>query len=146
MLPLGASILFNIARDLLSPALLWRKSMNSVHRFINARRVLGEPVFSANGSKLGKIEDLMLDKVSGAAVYALMSFDGFLGIGTQYYPVPWSALEYNTKINAYVVPLTRAEIEKALPVSDAEVEQEIEWRERIHQLYGATPYWPGLPV
>jgi sporulation protein YlmC with PRC-barrel domain len=120
--------------------------MNSDHRFINTRRVLGEPVFSANGQKLGKIEDLMLDKVSGKAVYALMAFDGFLGIGTQYYPVPWSALEYNTAINAYVVPLTRAEVEKAQPVSDAEVEREIEWRESVHQLYGAMPYWPGLPI
>jgi sporulation protein YlmC with PRC-barrel domain len=120
--------------------------MQSARHFITARRVLGESVFSANGSKLGKIEDLMIDKASGETIYALMAFDGFFGIGTQYYPVPWSALDYNPKISAFVVPLTRAEIEKAQPVSDAEVEQEIEWRERIHELYGAMPYWTGLPV
>jgi sporulation protein YlmC with PRC-barrel domain len=113
---------------------------------VTARRVLGETVFSASGGKIGKIEDLMIDKSSGRTLYALMAFDGFLGIGTQYYPVPWSMLDYNTAVNAYVVPLTPAQVENAHSVSDAEVEHEIEWREKIHEFYGATPYWPGALV
>jgi sporulation protein YlmC with PRC-barrel domain len=120
--------------------------MESTHRLVTARRVLGETVFSASGGKIGKIEDLMIDKSSGRTLYALMAFDGFLGIGTQYYPVPWSMLDYNTAVNAYVVPLTPAQVENAHSVSDAEVEHEIEWREKIHEFYGATPYWPGALV
>jgi sporulation protein YlmC with PRC-barrel domain len=118
--------------------------MTAPHHFVTTRRVLGEQVFSVNGAKLGKIEDLMIDKASGKTFYALMAFDGFLGIGTQYYPVPWSALEYNAEIHGYVVPLTKDEVQKAQPISDAEVEQEIEWREGVHELYGAMPYWPGM--
>lgn len=115
-------------------------------KFVTTRRVVGEPVFSASGKKLGKIEDLMIEKLSGKALYALMSFDGFLGMGQKYYPVPWSMLDYNAAIDAFVIPLTHAQIESAHAIVDDEVEKEIEWRELVHTFYGATPYWPGAIV
>jgi len=120
--------------------------MDSPHHLVTVRRVLGDTVFSANGAKLGKIEDLMIDKASGRTLYALMAFDGFLGVGTRYYPVPWSMLDYNPTVKGFVVPLTPAQIKDAHSVSDEEVEQEIEWRQRIHEFYGATPYWPGALI
>jgi len=118
--------------------------MASTHHLVTARRILGEPVFSASGGKIGKIEDLMIDKVSGRTLYALMAFDGFLGVGTQYYPVPWSILDYNQAAGGFVAPLTQAQIDTAHSVSDEEVEREIEWRERVHEFYGAAPYWAGF--
>ena len=120
--------------------------MTSTHHLITVRRVLGEPVFSAAGGKIGKIEDLMIDKASGRTLYALMAFDGFLGVGTRYYPVPWSLLDYNATAHGYVVPLTHAQIDNAHSVSDEEVEREIEWRQKVHEFYGAAPYWPGVLV
>jgi hypothetical protein len=30
----------------------------------------------------------MIDKVSGRAIYAVMSFGGFLGMGEKYHPLP----------------------------------------------------------
>jgi hypothetical protein len=43
------------------------------------------------------VDDIMIDKVSGKAIYALMSFGGFLGIGAKYHPLPWSTLKYDEK-------------------------------------------------
>jgi hypothetical protein len=34
----------------------------------------------------------MIDKRSGKAEYAIMSFGGFLGIGDSYHPLPWKEL------------------------------------------------------
>ena len=48
---------------------------------IAAERVNGTNVYNPAGEKLGSVEDIMLDKVSGRAIYAIMSFGGFLGIG-----------------------------------------------------------------
>ena len=79
-------------------------------------------------------------------MYALMAFDGFFGIGTRYYPVPWAMLDYNTAAHGYVVPLTPAQIQDAHSVNDEEVKNEIEWRERVHEYYGVTPYLPGAFV
>ena len=85
--------------------------MASTHHLIAATRVEGVPVLDASGKRLGRVADLMLDKVSGRATYALMSFDGFLGVGERYYPVPWSMLTYDTARHGYVAPITKAQIE-----------------------------------
>ncbi|MGC1572096.1 MAG: PRC-barrel domain-containing protein, partial [Pseudolabrys sp.] len=37
--------------------------------------------------KIGSIERVMIDKISGKVVYAVLSFGGFLGVGENYYPV-----------------------------------------------------------
>ena len=37
----------------------------------------------------------MIDKLGGKDAYAVMSFGGFMGIGEDYYPLPWSLLTYN---------------------------------------------------
>jgi PRC-barrel domain len=59
---------------------------------IAAEKVNGTNVYNRAGDKLGHVEDIMLDKASGRACYAIMSFGGFLGIGNKHWPLPWSAL------------------------------------------------------
>jgi len=115
--------------------------MASAHHLIASSRVEGVPVFDRQGDKLGKIDDIMIDKASGGAVYALMSFDGFLGMGERFYPIPWSLLSYDTEKDGYLVPLTRADIEKGRSVDDREIADEIQWREALHDYYRAAPYW-----
>jgi hypothetical protein len=65
------------------------------HSLIASDRIEGTAVRRANGQKIGRIERLMLDKISGKVAYAVLSFGGFLGIGNQHLPVPWARLTYN---------------------------------------------------
>ena len=83
------------------------------HAYINAARVTGTPVYDLAGEKLGTIEDIVLTKVEGQAVYAVLSFGGFLGMGDRHYPLPWSILTYDTGQDGYVVSLTREQLEGA---------------------------------
>jgi hypothetical protein len=55
----------------------------------------------------------MIDKPSGKVAYAIMSFGGFLGIGNQYHPLPWSVLKYDTHLGGYVVNLDKQQLEGA---------------------------------
>lgn len=87
--------------------------MTSANPVISSERVEGTAVYNAAGDKLGTIDELMIDKVSGQVCYAVMEFGGFLGIGTDRYPVPWSMLKYDTAQDGYVVPLDKAQIEGA---------------------------------
>ena len=59
---------------------------------ISASKVNGTDVYNSQGDSLGSIYDVMIDKRSGEVAYAVMSFGGFLGIGEEYSPLPWSAL------------------------------------------------------
>ena len=69
-----------------------------IHQVISSDRVEGASVYNANGDKLGSIDDLMIDKYSGNVRYAVMEFGGFLGMGTDRYPLPWSMLKYDTAL------------------------------------------------
>ena len=62
-------------------------STTSSSSVISSDRVEGSSVFNTDGDKLGSIDDLMIDKLSGQVRYAVMEFGGFLGMGTDRYPM-----------------------------------------------------------
>src|SRR6185436_2737416 len=95
----------------------------SPHPLITASRVKDAPVYNKAGDRIGHIEDLSIDKLSGQVVYALMSFGGFLGIGEKFHPLPWNVLDYEKEQDGYVVPLTKAELEGAPSYTADELEQ-----------------------
>ena len=83
------------------------------HPMISSDRVEGTHVYNMAGDKLGSIDCVMIDKISGQTRFAVMSFGGFLGVGSDLYPVPWSVLRYDTSLGGYVVPLTAEQLEAA---------------------------------
>ncbi len=80
---------------------------------ISSDKVEGTAVYNQAGDKLGSIDDLMIDKHSGQVRYAVLEFGGFLGMGTDRYPLPWSMLKYDTAQDGYVVPLDKARLADA---------------------------------
>jgi sporulation protein YlmC with PRC-barrel domain len=82
-------------------------------RLIAASKVNGTTVYNRAGEKLGSVYDVMVDKRSGKAEYAIMSFGGFLGIGDSYHPLPWQSLTYDEVQGGYVVDLERSRLEGA---------------------------------
>jgi hypothetical protein len=54
---------------------------------IGSDKVEGTAVYGANDTKIGSIERVMIDKMSGKVSYAVLSFGGFLGIGDDHYPL-----------------------------------------------------------
>jgi len=85
----------------------------STSNVISSERVEGTNVYNQSGDKLGSIDDLMIDKMSGQVRYAVLEFGGFLGMGTDRYPLPWNVLKYDTTLDGYVVPLDKAKLEGA---------------------------------
>src|SRR6186997_3726220 len=80
---------------------------------IGSDKVDGTAVYGMDQQRIGSIQRVMIDKISGKVAYAVMSFGGFLGIGEDYYPVPWSMLKYDTNLGGYVVGLTKDQLDKA---------------------------------
>jgi PRC-barrel domain protein len=97
----------------------------------------------SSGEKIGTIERLMIDKLSGNVAYAVLSFGGFLGLGQKHLPIPWGRLAYDRTLGAYQLDLTDEEL-KAAPSFAAD--QEFDWGDRsreveIHNYYRVAPYW-----
>lgn len=49
----------------------------------------------------------MIDKASGRAIYAVMSFGGFLGMAEKHHPLPWATLKYDTEKGGYLINLDK---------------------------------------
>lgn len=106
---------------------------------IASNKVEGTAVFDRGGERLGAITNFMVDKRSGKAEYAVMQFGGFLGIGADYYPVPWSMLTYSTDHGGYVVDLSKEQIEDAPRYGDNdEPEYTADYGREVYGYYGMT--------
>jgi sporulation protein YlmC with PRC-barrel domain len=88
------------------------------HALISSEDVEGADVYDPKGNKVGDIDHLMIDKMSGRVSYAVMSFGGFLGLGHSHYPVPWATLKYDTSLDGYVTGITEAQLRDAPEFSD----------------------------
>jgi hypothetical protein len=112
-------------------------------RLISADKVEGTTVYNPKGDKLGSINNVMIDKVSGKVAYADMSFGGFLGIGDRHHPLPWGMLTYDTGKGGYVVNLDKKTLEGAPTYGNQEsVNWEDEtWGRKVHDYYGVPPFW-----
>ncbi|HEX3139702.1 MAG TPA: PRC-barrel domain-containing protein [Rhizobacter sp.] len=111
----------------------------SGHSCISSNKVEGTPVYNPNGDKLGSIDDLVIDKRSGHVRYAALEFGGFLGMGTDRYPLPWDMLTYDTGLDGYVVPLQKDQLEKAPHYErDASPEWSDEYGRKVNDYYGVA--------
>ena len=108
---------------------------------ISSDKVEGTTVYNEAGDKLGSIDDLMIDKLSGQVRYAVLEFGGFLGMGTDRYPLPWSVLKYDTSKEGYVVPLTKETLDKAPKYAQDDMpEFTTDYGRRVHNYYGVESY------
>src|SRR6266481_2581262 len=88
--------------------------VRETHSLIASDKVEGTAIYRSNGEKVGQIERVMIDKLSGKVAYAVMSFGGFMGIGEDYYPLPWSLLTYNLRLEGYEVNVSEKQL-KGVP-------------------------------
>ena len=113
---------------------------NETDRLIASNKVEGTAVYNRHGDRLGSVYNFMVDKRSGKAEYAVMSFGGFLGIGEGYHPLPWNVLTYDTDRGGYVVDLDKETLEKAPSYqSGEEPPYDRAYGERVYGYYG-VPY------
>ena len=120
--------------------------MAKPHQLIASDRVEGTSVRRPNGDKIGHIERLMIDKVSGKVSYAILSFGGFLGLGTNLLPLPWGRLRYNPRFEAYELDIEDEELQRA---PSFRADKDFDWGDRtqeaeLHRYYGIPPYWGGF--
>ena len=80
---------------------------------VAADKVQGAKIYSATGDNLGSVDVVIIDEKSGNIAYAILSVGGFLGIGSRYYPLPWSMLRFDTALGGYVANIDRAQLKGA---------------------------------
>jgi hypothetical protein len=117
--------------------------IKETHDLIASDKVEGTKVYDPSGEHIGSIERILVEKRSGKVSYAVLGFGGFLGMGQDHYPLPWSKLNYDETLGGYRVDVTRDQLEGAPRYQTAD--NDTYWTEengrRVHDYYGVTPYW-----
>ena len=113
---------------------------------IRAKKVIGTTVKDPSGTKIGAIEDIVLDKQSNAIMFAVVGFGGFLGMAEKYHPIPWSSLDYSPDDNAYVVSYTKDQLEAAPAgsIDDLTRDDGYGMRDKTYQYYTVLWFWVGV--
>ncbi|MBE2277789.1 MAG: PRC-barrel domain-containing protein [Rhodobacteraceae bacterium] len=107
---------------------------------VSSADVNGALVFSPEGEQLGRIGHLMIDRITGRIVYAVMNFGGFLGLGANEHPIPWQKLRYDEAAAGYVTDITRSQLENAPPPPQDWMRNR-DYESLAFRHYGIAPYW-----
>lgn len=110
---------------------------------LSATTLIGDEVVNAANESLGKIEDIMLDLGRGRIAYAVLSFGGFLGMGSKLFAVPWDALAVDTTNKNFRLDVPKDKLEAA-PGFDKD-----QWPDTfdpkfvgdVYRYYGTPQYW-----
>ncbi|MGV8834404.1 MAG: PRC-barrel domain-containing protein [Devosia sp.] len=118
-----------------------KADVKETHDLIASDKVEGTKVFDQSGEQIGSIERILVEKRGGKVSYAVLSFGGFLGIGHEHYPLPWSKLDYVEDLGGYQVDLTKEQIEGAPKYDNDDNFWTAENGRLVHDYYGVAPYW-----
>ncbi len=114
---------------------------------IESDRVEGTAVYDPAGKRIGTIQRLLIEKVSGRVLYVDITFGGFLGLGAHHHTIPWEKLTYDTHMAGYRTDITAEQVKGApafygddavWPDRGREQETQDYWRYRAHEL---PPAW-----
>jgi hypothetical protein len=109
---------------------------------IGSDKVEGTTVYGADNQKIGSVQRIMIDKISGKVAYAVVSFGGFMGMGEDYFPMPWTNLKYDTQLGGYRTNVTESQLKGAPKFTRS---TDWDWNNRANDRrvydYYKTPLW-----
>ena len=105
--------------------------------------VEGTAVYDRGGNKIGSVKRLMIDKKTGQVAYTVLSFGGFLGLGSEEYTLPWNKLDYDTSLGGFRTDITEDQIRGA---PNFYRDRDYDWSDRqrereLHDYWKAPYYW-----
>jgi hypothetical protein len=107
---------------------------------ISSQHIDGAAVYDSAGKEIGQIDHLMIEMVTGHALYAVVNFSGFMALHPGSHPIPWASLKFDAGRRGYVTDVTSELVENA-PEYQGDSWTDREWETRVHRHYGARPYW-----
>ena len=96
------------------------ETVTSARPFIESDRVEGTPVYGANDGYIGTIKRLIIEKVTGRTICAVVAIGGFLGLSEETHTVPWEKLSYDKKLGGYRTDITETELREASDLANAD--------------------------
>jgi sporulation protein YlmC with PRC-barrel domain len=107
--------------------------------FLPTTTIKGSKVINVSEEHLGMLEEMMIDLEKGKIAYAVLSFGGFLGIGSKLFAIPWEALESNGW--DYILSIDKSVLERAEGFDKEEWSLTRDELAKVYTHCGIQPYW-----
>ena len=76
--------------------------------------VIGKQITGLGQKTLGRVEELVFDKLTGQVRYVVLSYGEFMSTGSELYAIPWFSLEYCTEHDAFKVNFSKDDLKQAI--------------------------------
>lgn len=108
-----------------------------------ASDLIGKTVRNSDNEDLGKLENIVIDPQSGRAIYGVLSFGGFLGMGDKLFAIPWNSIQLPGDAKHVVLNIEKDRLKKAEGFDKDHWPNmaDTRWATETHRYYGAEPYW-----
>ncbi|MDP3560339.1 MAG: PRC-barrel domain-containing protein [Legionellaceae bacterium] len=105
---------------------------------VNVNDVISLKVENNQGKDLGKIEAIMLHKVSGKVAYLVLTYGGFLGMGNKLFALPWDVFTYDATRDCLMISLSEEKLKNSPGFDKANWPDMSDqaWSNSIHTYYG----------
>src|SRR5690554_2883193 len=118
-----------------------RGGMNT-SMYLSDSALRGRSVVSPQGESLGTIKDIALDLETGGIAYAVLSFGGFLNVGSRLHAIPWEALRFDVSGDRIVLDIPKESLENAPGFDEGQWPDHADrtFLDSVYTHYGYTEY------
>ena len=82
-------------------------------KILSSSTITGHNVYNLKDENIGEIKDLMINPNKSEIVYAVLSFGGFLGIGSKLFAIPLKALKFSDTDDTIRLDVNKEKLENA---------------------------------
>ena len=112
---------------------------------IEGDRVEGMALYSREGTQIGTIKRLIIDKASGRVVYVVIAFVAPFGLDGVPYVIPWARLAYDERDGGYHSDITETDLRGAPTFARGDVD----WTDReslqaLESYFRIPPGWRSI--
>lgn len=121
-----------------------RSDTDSAQRITEVRKAsdfVGMQVSDNAGAELGEITDLYIDPKNSRVTYAVLERGGMLGIGDDYYAIPWELVRVGKDTAALTTNKDRVKRGPKQDDEDARAFGDPDWAVTVYRFYDLKPYW-----
>lgn len=98
---------------------------------IESDRVEGTTVYAMGGERVGTVRRMLIEKVGGRVVYAVVAFEALADVAAEDQHLPWGMLRYDTDLGGYRAEISASDMRQAPRLAPG---QEHDWRDHEEQL------------
>lgn len=110
--------------------------------FVNSNHIIGQKVKNSLGYEYGKITDILLAPDSGRIAAVIVAHGGFLGLGTDHFLLPWSAIQVNPNSGSVMTKVDQTTVEGAPEIEADKIEGgDFRSLEKVYSYYGFKAFW-----